>query len=179
MEFQELIEKRQSVRSYNGKPVDNDLLRQMIAACQEAPSWKNTQTSRYYCISTPEKVEEFRTSVLPGFNQNSTAGAGAIIVSTYRKNISGFDKATGEPDNELGNQWGAYDLGLHDMLLVAKATELGLATLIMGLRDSDQVAQMLSIPEDEQVVSIIAVGYPDKLTPKPPRKDTDVIAKFI
>ena len=179
MEFQELIEKRQSVRSYTGQPVAEDLLRQMVASAQQAPSWKNTQTSRYYCVCTADMVAKFRESVLPGFNQNSTAGAGAYIVTTYKKNISGFNKATGEPDNELGNQWGAYDLGLHDMLLCAKATELGLATLIMGLRDADQVAAMLNIPAEEQIVSIIAVGYPDAPTAKPARKELDAIAKFF
>ena len=178
MEFQELIQKRQSVRSYTGDTVANDIIVKMIEAAQEAPSWKNSQTSRYYCISSPDKVSKFREETLPGFNQNSTANAAAYIVSTYKKNISGFDP-NGNPDNELGNQWGAYDLGLHDMLLVAKATELGVATLIMGLRDSDQVASFCSIPEDEQVVSIIAVGYPDKITNKPPRKPALDIVKFI
>lgn len=180
MEFQQVIEKRQSVRSFNGKKVSEDILKEMIAAAQQAPSWKNTQTSRYYVISSDELVSKFRSEVLPEFNQNSTAKASAFIVTTYRKNISGFNKKTGEPDNEVANGWGAYDLGLHDMLLVAKATELGVDTLIMGLRDCNQVAEMLSIPEDEQVMSIIAVGYAaDDITAKPPRKEIDAICKFF
>ncbi len=180
MEFQQVIDARQSVRSFNGKQVSEDILRQMVAAASAAPSWKNTQTSRYYCISTPELVAKFRETVLPSFNQNSTAGATAYVVSTYRKNISGFNKATGEPDNEVANGWGAYDLGLHDMLLCAKATELGVDTLIMGLRDANVVADICDIPEDEQVMCIIAVGYRgDNVSNKPPRKDIDVIAKFM
>lgn len=179
MEFQELVEKRQSVRSYTGKPVTEETLKTILASAAQAPSWKNTQTGRSYCVVSPELVEKFRAEVLPGFNQNSTQGVGAYIVTTYKKNISGFDKATGNPDNELGNQWGAYDLGLRDMLICLKATEMGLGTLIMGLRDADQVAKMLEIPETEQVVSIIGIGYPDKLTAKPPRKDVELVAKFL
>jgi nitroreductase len=180
MEFQKVISSRQSVRNFNGEQVSNDTLRQMVEAAQAAPSWKNSQTSRYYCISTPDKVADFREKVLPDFNQNSTAKATAYVVTTYKRNISGFNKATGEPDNEVGNGWGAYDLGLHDMLLCAKATELGVDTLIMGLRDSNVVAQFCGIPEDEQVMSIIAVGYrADNVSKKPPRKDVNDIAKFI
>lgn len=180
MEFQQVIEKRQSVRNFNGEKVSDDVIKQMLLAASQAPSWKNTQTSRYYCITDDAKVANFREKVLPGFNQNSTANASAYIVSTYKKNISGFNKATGEPDNEVANGWGAYDLGLHDMLLVAKASELGVDTLIMGLRDADLVSEMLSIPADEQVMSIIAVGYAaEDITPKPPRKDLDVISRFI
>lgn len=180
MEFQSVIEKRQSVRSFNGQKVSDDILKEMVAAAQQAPSWKNTQTSRYYVISSENLVEKFRSTVLPGFNQDSTARATAYIVSTYVKNISGYNKATGQPDNEVANGWGAYDLGLHDMLLCAKATELGVSTLIMGLRDSDVVADICGIPETEQVMAIIAVGYAaDDITAKPPRKDMEIIAKFL
>ena len=180
MEFQKVIDARQSVRSFNGNPVSEDILRQMIAAAQTAPSWKNTQTSRYYCIHSPELVSKFRDTVLPSFNKTSTEKATVYIVSTFKKNISGFNKSTGKPDNEVGNGWGAYDLGLHDMLLCAKATELGVDTLIMGLRDSDVVAEFCNIPEDEQVMSIIAVGYrAENVSEKPPKKDVDIVATFI
>ena len=180
MEFQQVIDARQSVRSFNGKQVSEEILREMVSAAQAAPSWKNTQTSRYYCISTPEQVSKFRETVLPEFNQNSTKDATAYVVTTFRKNISGFNKATGEADNEVGNGWGAYDLGLHDMLLCAKAVELGVDTLIMGLRDASVVADFCGIPEDEQVMSIIAVGYrSESVSKKPPRKSVDDVAKFI
>lgn len=180
MEFQQVIDVRQSVRNFNGEQVSNDILTEMVKAAQAAPSWKNTQTSRYYIISTPEQVSNFRETVLPEFNQKSTAGATAYIVTTYKKNISGFNKATGAADNEVGNGWGAYDLGLHDMLLCAKATELGVDTLIMGLRDSKVVADICNITDDEQVMSIIAVGYrSESASPKPPRKNVEDIVKFI
>ena len=180
MEFQQVIDTRQSVRSFNGNQISNEILHEMVSAATAAPSWKNTQTSRYYCISTPELVNKFRETVLPEFNKNSTKGATAYIVTTFRKNISGYNKATGEADNEVGNGWGAYDLGLHDMLLCAKAVELGVDTLIMGLRDADVVADFCGIPEDEQIMSIIAVGYrTESVTGKPSRKSVDDIAKFI
>ena len=66
------------------------------------------------------------------------------------------------------------------MLLCAKAVELGVDTLIMGLRDASVVADFCGIPEDEQVMSIIAVGYrSESVSNKPPRKSVDDVAKFI
>ena len=43
MEFQTLLETRRSVRSYlpGGKP-DAETIKKLIAAAQEAPSWKKT-----------------------------------------------------------------------------------------------------------------------------------------
>ncbi len=178
MEFNALNEARLSVRDFNGQAVSEDLLRQMVAAAQQAPSWKNSQTTRYYCICTPEKVAEFREKVLPGFNQNSTAKAGAYVVSTYVKNRAGFDRE-GNADNEIGNGWGAYDLGLHDMTLTLKAKDLGLETLIMGLRDADAIRQMCGVSDAEEVMSVIAVGYADAVPNKPVRKPLEDVAKFF
>ena len=48
MEFQNLIEKRRSVRKYvERNTVTKDEILSMIKAAQEAPSWKNSQTGRY------------------------------------------------------------------------------------------------------------------------------------
>lgn len=82
-------------------------------------------------------------------------------------------------DNELGNGWGCYDLGLQNENLILKAEDLGLSTLIMGLRESDKLRELLDIPETETVVSVIAVGKADESPARPPRKELDAIAKFF
>ena len=67
-------------------------------------------------------------------------------------------RRTATADNELGNGWGCYDLGLQNENLVLKAADLGLSTLIMGLREADRLREILNIPETETIVSVIAVG---------------------
>lgn len=47
------------------------------------------------------------------------------------------------------------------MALLLKATELGLSTLVMGIRDAAKISEILEIPENEAVVSVISVGYSD------------------
>ena len=84
-----------------------------------------------------------------------------------------------DADNELGNGWGCYDLGLQNENLILKAEDLGLSTLIMGLRESDKLRELLDIPETETVVSVIAVGKADESPARPPRKELDTIAKFF
>ena len=55
MELSKVTETRRSVREYINKPVETEKLREMIAAAQLAPSWKNSQVSRYYVV-TGEKL---------------------------------------------------------------------------------------------------------------------------
>lgn len=61
-----------------------------------------------------------------------------------------------------------------------KAAELGLDTLVMGIRDGEALRELLNIPDSENVVSVIAVGYRGQEPPeRPKRKELDAVAKFI
>ena len=120
MEFQNLIEKRRTVRKYaEGNRVSKEDIFTMIKAAQEAPSWKNSQTGRYYCIMNEKDVKQFRRECLPEMNAGKCENA-VLLVSTFVHNRAGFQK-DGTADNELGNGWGCYDLGLQNENLILKA----------------------------------------------------------
>ena len=98
-------------------------------------------------------------------------------MTTVVLNRSGFDK-DGTAVTEIGNGWGYYDLGLNNMALLLKATELGISTLVMGIRDGEKLRKEFDIPETEAVVSVIAVGYTDSEIVRPKRKSVEDFAKF-
>ena len=178
MELNEILSGRRSIRRYKaGTEVDPALIREMLEAAVWAPSWKTSQTSRYYVVTSREMLEKVKTSCLPEFNQKNCKDAPVLIVTAFVKNHSGHD-SQGCPVNELGNGWGAYDLGLHDANLILKARELGLDTLIMGIRDADALREILGIDGDQEVVSVIAVGYRDIDPAMPARKSVEEIARF-
>lgn len=177
MEFNELIQKRRSVRAYQeNRTVPREVIEQILKSAQMAPSWKNSQTGRYYVADTPERVQAIRENCLPAFNQKSSANAPVLIVTTFVRDVAGF--SAGQPDNEFGNKWGAYDLGLQNAYLVLKASDLGLDTLIMGIRDEKELRRQLSIPEDEDVAAVIALGYRDGEPAFRPRKSLEDVVKF-
>lgn len=176
MEFQKLMEVRRSVRKYAAdKKVTKEELMEMIGAAQEAPSWKNTETGRYYCVLSEEMIERVRRECLPEGNACKAENA-VLVVTTFVKDKAGFqnDKTA---DNELGNGWGCYDLGLQNENFVLKAAELGYGTLIMGLRDGEKLRKVLDIPEEETVVAVIAVGVAAEEPKRPRRKELDEIVK--
>ena len=144
MELQAVMEKRRSMRNYDAaKKVTKEQVETIINAAILAPSWKNLQTSRYYCVLSENAVKELREKCLPEFNQANSDGAGAYIVTTFVKGMVGFDKNTGSPVNEAGDGWGYYDLGLQNENLLLKATELGLDTLVMGIRDGEAIRGLI------------------------------------
>ena len=178
MEFQKLMEVRRSVRKYAAdKKVTKEELMEMIGAAQEAPSWKNTETGRYYCVLSEEMTERVRRECLPEGNARKAENA-ALVVTTFVKDKAGFqnDKTA---DNELGNGWGCYDLGLQNENLVLKAKDMGLDTLIMGIRNSEKLREYLDIPASQEIVSVIAVGYGAIKPEMPVRKNVEDIVKFF
>ncbi len=131
MEFQKVLETRRSVRNYDlSKVVDQQTLKELLEAVRLAPSWKNSQTSRYYCVCSEDIRKRIIQDCLPAFNGNSVKNAPVLIVSAFVKNCSGFER-NGEPTNEIGNGWGFYDLGLHDQNLLLKATDLVLFVFLI------------------------------------------------
>ena len=163
MEFSELVEKRRSCRAFLDEPVDKKDIEEIIKCALMAPSWKNSETGRYYVAISPETIEKVY-DCLPDFNKASSKGA-SYIVTTFKKGISGAGD-----DN-----WGSYDLGLQNSYLILKAKELGYDTLIMGLRDENTIRKLFSIPDDEIMLPVIAIGKRAKDLNLNPRKSLDEV----
>ena len=171
MEFEQLVKIRRSIRGYREAGISESELKEIFSCVRMAPSWKNSQTGRYYVALSEEAVKEVY-ECLPDFNRNSSANA-AYIVATFKKGISGFNN--GEPTDKSGDIWGGYDLGLQNAYLLFKASELGYDTLIMGLRDEERLRAYFSIPEDEIILPVIAIGKRSKDAVEKARKEPDEI----
>lgn len=179
MEFTQLLESRRSIRKYKpGMTISEDQMKVIIGAAIEAPTWKNSQTGRYYVAMSEDKMNFIKTQCLPEFNANNCENAVAIIITAYETKRSGFER-DGSPTNELGDKWGVYDLGLQNENLVLKAREIGYDTLIMGIRDVGKLKAEFGIPESQEIVSIISVGVRENDPERPKRKTPEEIAKFF
>ena len=168
MEFEKLVLERKSIRAYKQDKVELEDLKKIIECAQKAPSWKNTQSGRYYLACSDEAIS-YIYDCLPDFNQRSSKNA-AYIITTYKKGESG----AGSTEGDL---WSAYDLGLQNMLLLLKAKELGYDTLIMGLRDIEKIREYFEIGEDETLMAVIAIGRADQNPTPRPRKPLEEIMK--
>jgi len=177
MELDELVYSRRSVRIYKpNMTISEEQIKTLISYCLEAPSWKNSQTGRYY-VALSDNARKLVLDSLPSFNANNVMNACAYVICAYKMNHSGFNNDL-TPSNELGNKWGTYDLGLQNQLLLLKAKEMGLDSLIMGIRDANKLKDGFNIPDGEEIVSVIALGYRESDPLKPKRRQLEEIAKI-
>jgi len=175
--FDDIVASRRSIRDYDAsKPISQEEVMELIKCAQEAPSWANQQPSKYYVAMSADKVAAVKELVGEG-NKRNTAGAPVMIVSTYVKGKSGFFRSN--PANEIGDGWGAYDNGLSNAYFILKARERGFDTLIMGMRDSDELRKLLAIPDDECIMAVISLGYRASDPNRPDRKPVGEVAKFF
>ena len=58
MNAKECIRGRRSIRHYKDTPVPHEVLEEIIADAAYAPSWKNTQISRYVVVEGREAIDK-------------------------------------------------------------------------------------------------------------------------
>ena len=171
----EVFLSRRSIRAYEaGRTISEAQVRELLTATQNAPSWANMQPSKYYVAIGDEKREAVLELI--GGNKERVINAPVMIVSTFETAKSGFFR--GDPVDATGDLWGAYDNGLSNAYLILKARAMGFDTLIMGMRNADELRKLFDIPENETVLAVIALGYRAQEPNMPVHRPLDEIAKF-
>ena len=179
MDAQSCILTRRSVRKFTDQPVPHELLEQVVALAAYAPSWKNTQISRYIAIEDPAVRQEIADRFcLPGANNPAIiAGCPLLIAQTFIKERCGYER-DGSFTTDRGEGWQYYDCGIAAQTFSLAAHDLGLATVIMGVFDRKALQEYLQIPEGQELMALIAVGFPAEVGPAPKRKDVDVLLSY-
>lgn len=181
MNAEECITGRRSVRKYTEQPVPGSLLREIVELARFAPSWKNLQPTRYHIITSAKLIDRLAEEAVSGFKPNARTmrRCQALAVVTVRKKLSGYEK-DGSPSTPQGEHWQSFDAGIAAQTFCLAAHCKGVGSVILGIFDEDVIRRLLSLPEDEQVACLIAMGYPlvaDK--PAPPRRDVSELLNLI
>ena len=62
--------------------------------------------------------------------------------------------------------------------LCLAAHDLGLGTVVMGVFDRKGLEQYLQLPEEQELMALIAIGHPAEEPTAPKRKDVDVLLSY-
>ena len=179
MDAQTCILTRRSVRKFTDEPVSHELLEKVVSLAAYAPSWKNTQISRYLAIESPEIRRVIAQEYcLPGANNpNIIQGCPLLVAQTFVKNRCGYER-DGSFTTDREDGWQYYDCGIAAQTFCLAAHDLGLATVIMGVFDRKRLQAYLQIPEDQELMALIAVGHAAEVGPAPKRKGTDLLLSW-
>lgn len=143
------IKSRWSPRAFSAKKVPEEVLMALLEAARYAPSCSNEQPWQFLIADSAEKLVHLR-SVLDEGNQKWANNAPVLILVTSRKS---FDKS-----GNL-NHWQMFDAGAAWGYLSLEAERRGLITHAMGGFDRDKARRKFSIPDDLEIITVIAVGF--------------------
>jgi nitroreductase len=176
METQSCILSRRSIRKFTDTPVSHETLEKIIAAAAYAPSWKNTQISRYIAIENPDMLRAICETYAP-FNARIIGGCKTLIAQTFVKNRSGFER-DGSYSTDRDGGWQYYDCGIAAQTFCLAAHDLGIGSVILGVFDRKALEAYLEIPEDQELMALIAIGYPEGDAIAPKRKDIQTLLSY-
>ena len=176
METKDCILTRRSIRKFTDTPVSHETLEQIVATAAYAPSWKNTQISRYIAIENPDMLREICETYAP-FNAYIIGGCKTLIAQTFVKNRSGFER-DGSYSTDRRTGWQHYDCGIAAQTFCLAAHDLGVGSVILGIFDREALEKYLNIPDDQELMALIAIGYPSNDAPAPKRKDVETLLSY-
>ena len=179
MDAKTCILTRRSHRKFTDQPVSHAQIEEIVSLAAYAPSWKNTQISRYIAIESDQlKREIAERFCLPGSNNPAIiTNCPVLIAQTFVTHRCGFERdGTYTTDRGEGRQY--YDCGIAAQTFCLAAHELGLATVIMGVFDRKKLQEFLQIPEDQELMALIALGHPADEPAAPKRKELDVLLSY-
>ena len=170
----ECIKTRRSIRKFEARAVDTSVIADIVNVAAYAPSWKNSQTTRYIAILDKDLKDRLANECMMGFEYNvGTANcAPAMIVVTTVNGRSGFER-DGSATTSKGTHWQSFDAGIATQTFCLAAHEAGLATVIMGIFDEEKVKEVVSVPEGQSVSALIAIGYAADEPQAPKRKSAE------
>jgi nitroreductase len=141
MDVFEAVQERKSIRTYQDKPVPREKLERILEAGRLAPSARNVEPWHFIAVTNPEK----RKALSKGLYAKFVAQAPLVIV------VCGDKKASAD--------WYVVDASLALENMVLTAVNEGLGTCVVGSFEEKDIKAALKIPDNFEVIAMIAVGY--------------------
>lgn len=165
MDVKQAIYERRAYRSLEPVKITKELVRDLAESARLAPSCFNNQPWRFAFVYEPKILKKLHSALSRG---NEWAQAGSMIIAVFSK--KDYDCIV------KGREYYLFGLGMATAFSILRATELGLvAHPIAGYHD-DEVKEVLSIPDEMTVITLVIVGKQSK-TISPVLSDKQVEAE--
>ena len=147
MDFIQLAKERYSCKKFDSRQISQDQLLSILEAGRLAPTAKNLQEQHIYVVQSPERL------AIVDQHTPCRYGAPTMLIVAFDKN------------NTYTYPGQKYDSGIEDasivtthMMLCAKS--VGVDSCWVNCFDPDKMAEAFSLPEDEEILTCLALGFP-------------------
>jgi nitroreductase len=171
MDFDKVIQKRQSTRGFSSKKASWKDMVNAIEAVRQGPWADNTCSCKFLIIEEQKTIEKLADLANQAWIAEAT---GMIIVCN---NHGMLEKMHGE----RGRIYAHQQAGAAINTLLLKLTDLGLQSCWVGSYDDQKIRELLDIPGDVIIEALIPVGYASKSPknkPNPRKKPLETMLNW-
>jgi nitroreductase len=141
------VEKRYSVRGYQDRVVEKDKLLQILEAGRLAPSAVNFQPVHLYVLEKKEDQEKLYEVYGRDWFKDAP-----VIIAICGDHAKSWKRKDGKDHCDIDAA-----IVVDHMTLVA--TELGLGTCWICAFDAKRCHELLALPENMEVITLLTIGY--------------------
>ena len=155
--FVDLVNKRQSCRDFNDKPLEKETVLEIANTALLAPSACNSQPWKLYVVTNESAIQGVKKAVqLQNHNMFTEKAKAFIAVSEVDARLKEVVRS-----RFRGDHFVKYDVGELVAYITLTAESMGVSSCILGWLDQDLLKQAVGMPDDETCNLVIALGYSD------------------
>ena len=147
MDFIKLCKNRYSVRKFSDKKVEEEKINIILSSAQVSPTACNKQPQKIYVLQSPEALEKLQKCKTAHFGETL-----AFIITVDKTKCW-----VREYDDQSSSYVDGSIVTTHMMLA---AHDIGIGSTWIMHFIPDAVRSEFSIPENEEIISILVMGYP-------------------
>lgn len=147
MDLKQVIEERRAYRSLEPIKITEELVKDLAESARLAPSCYNNQPWRFVFVYEQGTLRKLQDCLSKG---NAWAKAGSMIIAVFSK--KDYDCVIDPRVYYL------FDTGMATAFLILRATEMGLVAHPIAGYDEEQAKNVLNIPEEMRLITLIIVG---------------------
>ena len=154
MEFKDVIQNRYSCKDFSTQQIEKEKLMEILKAGRVAPTAKNLQEQKIYVVQSKEYLDKIDACTPCRYHAPTV-----LVVASDKNNV--FDY----PGNERNS--GIEDATIVATHLMLAAYNAGIDSCWINFFDPQEMKKALDLPENEEVVMMLDLGYGNQKEPLP------------
>lgn len=152
------MQSRVSIRKFQDRPVDRQVLLHCLDAARLAPSAENVQPWRFAIVDDPVTKEKLAKQAFSGIYRATRWAAKAPVLVVIFAELDILANRIGK--QMTGINYYLIDIGIAGEHFVLQAQELGLGTCWIGWFNAKGARKALGAPRSFRAVEMMALGHP-------------------
>jgi nitroreductase len=158
-----LLKERRSIRSYDSRLIDDEILTKILDTARWCWSAVNRQPWKFYVIRNKELISKVAKECTTG----PFAAEAPVLVALVG-------------DVNAQPNWYIQDLSFVSLQLALAAWTFGIGTCFIGNINREKVKKLLNLKERDYLLTVLPLGYPYGGIPEPrPRKSLDEVVEYL